>query len=128
MKQPFHTAIFTLSSHHPYIFPDKYKGRFRKTALENSESIGYADHSLRLFFESAKQQAWFKNTLFVLVADHTGISDHPFYTHVAGLASIPVLFYKADDSLKGRDSLSFSQVDILPSILNYLGAKKNAWN
>ncbi len=124
MKQPFHTAIFTLSSHHPYIFPDKYKGRFRKTALENSESIGYADHSLRLFFESAKQQAWFKNTLFVLVADHTGISDHPFYTHVAGLASIPVLFYKADDSLKGRDSLSFSQVDILPSILNYLGYEK----
>lgn len=124
MKQPFHTAIFTLSSHHPYIFPDKYKGRFRKTALENSESIGYADHSLRLFFESAKQQAWFKNTLFVLVADHTGISDHPFYTHVAGLASIPVLFYKADDSLKGRDSMSFSQVDILPSILNYLGYEK----
>jgi phosphoglycerol transferase MdoB-like AlkP superfamily enzyme len=124
MKQPFHAAIFTLSSHHPYILPDKYKGRFRKTGLENSESIGYADHSLRKFFESAKKQAWFKNTLFVLVADHTGISDHPFYTHVAGLASIPVLFYKADDSMKGRDSIAFSQVDILPSILNYLGYEK----
>lgn len=124
MQQPFHSAIFTLSSHHPYIFPEKYKGRFKKTALENSESIGYADHSLRLFFESAKKQAWFNNTLFVLVADHTGISDHPFYTHVAGLASIPILFYKGDESLKGRDSTSFSQIDILPSVLNYLGYEK----
>lgn len=121
MKEPFHTSIFTLSSHHPYFIPEKYKGRFKKTRLENSESIGYADHALRLFFESAAKQSWFRNTLFVLVADHTGISDHPFYTHVAGLASIPVLFYKGDNSLKEIDSTAFSQVDIVPSVLNYLG-------
>jgi glucan phosphoethanolaminetransferase (alkaline phosphatase superfamily) len=124
MKQPFHSAIFTLSSHHPYVVPDKYKGRFKKTDLKNSESIGYADYSLRKFFESAKKQAWYSSTLFVLVADHTGISEHPFFT-IVGLSSIPIVFFApGDTTLIGTHALPFSQIDILPSVLDYLNYNK----
>jgi len=124
LKQPFHSAIFTLSSHHPYFVPEKYKGKFKKGPLENSESIRYADYSLKQFFNAAKKEAWYNNTLFVLCADHASISEDPFYSNVAGNQSIPVLFFKPDNSLKGKYTKTFSQMDILPSAMNLLGYNK----
>ena len=120
-KQPFHTAIFTLSSHHPYKVPEKYKNKFPKGDLENSESIGYADYSLGQFFKEAKKTTWYKNTLFVLTADHGSLSENPFYGNVVGNQSIPILFFKPDNSITGIHKEVFSQMDILPSVLNLLG-------
>jgi phosphoglycerol transferase MdoB-like AlkP superfamily enzyme len=125
LKEPFHSSIFTLSSHHPYFVPDKYKGKFPKGTLENSASIAYTDLSLRKFFESAQKTPWYKNTLFVLVADHTSLSDHPFYKNIAGQQCIPIFFYSPSDSLTGEDQRSFSQIDIVPSVLDYLHYNKS---
>ncbi len=124
MKQPFHSAIFTLSAHHPYKIPEKYKGKFAKGHLEIHESIGYADHSIRSFFNEAKKQTWYANTLFVLVADHSSISDHPFFRNNIGQFAIPVLFFKPDNSLKSTYRKVFQQSDILPSVLDIIGYNK----
>lgn len=123
-KEPFHSSIFTLSSHHPYNVPEKFKGRFPKGHLENLESVGYADHSLRLFFESAKKTKWFQNTLFILSADHCCLSEHPYFKHTLGLKSIPIVFYRPDNSLKNEISATFSQIDILPTALQLIGYNK----
>lgn len=123
-KQPFHSAIFTLSSHHPYKVPEKYKNKFPKGDLENSESIGYADYSLRLFFQAAKKTDWYKNTLFVLTADHGSLSVDKFFSNVVGNQTIPILFFRPDNSMKGIHSRVFSQIDILPSVLQLLGYNK----
>lgn len=123
-KEPFHSAIFTLSSHHPFNIPKKYKNQFRKTNLENSESIGYADYSLRKFFEAVKKTTWYKNSLFVLTADHTSLNDHPFYFNRVGYYSIPILFFKPDNSMQGEHGKVFSQIDILPSVMNAIGYNK----
>ena len=123
-KQPFHSAIFTLSSHHPFFIPEKFKGKFPKTSLENSESIAYADYALREFFKSAQKADWYKNTLFVLTADHSSLSEHPFYRSTIGNLAIPILFFKPDNSLTGQNSQVFSQIDILPSSLYLLGYQK----
>lgn len=123
-KQPFHSAIFTLSSHHPYKIPEKYKGKFPKGDLENSESIAYADYALRQFFAAAKKTKWYNNTLFVLTADHGSLSEHPFYSNVVGNQSVPVLFFRPDNSLKAIYPRVFSQMDILPSTLQLLGYNK----
>jgi len=124
LKQPFHSAIFTLSSHHPYFVPEKYRGKFKKGPLENSQSIRYADYSLKQFFNAAKKEAWYNNTLFIICADHASISEHPFYSNVVGNQSIPVLFFKPDNSLKGKNNKAFSQMDILPSAMSLLGYNK----
>lgn len=124
LPEPFHTAIFTLSSHHPYFVPAKYKNKFAKGRLENSESVAYADYALRRFFETAKKTKWFKNTLFVLSADHASISSDPFYSNVVGNQSIPILFYKPDNSLIGEYPKNFSQIDILPSVMQQIGYNK----
>jgi phosphoglycerol transferase MdoB-like AlkP superfamily enzyme len=124
LKQPFHCGIFTLSSHHPYNIPAKYKNKFQKGPLENSESVRYADYALRQFFVTAKKQNWYDNTLFILSADHASISEHYFYSNVVGSQCIPILFFKGDNSLKAKNNRVFSQMDILPSALNLLGYNK----
>jgi arylsulfatase A-like enzyme len=123
-KQPFLSSVFTLSSHHPYFIPQKYRNRFKKRELENAESIQYADHALKQFFNEAQKTEWYKNTLFVLTADHAGISSHPFYSHFVGNLSIPILFYEPGSNLKGTYKNVFSQIDILPSTMALLGYNK----
>ncbi len=122
MQQPFLTAVFTLSSHHPYMIPEKYQGRFPKGDLENLESIGYADYALGEFFKTASKMPWFKNTLFVLTADHTSLAHTGYYQTNVGKYAVPLVFYAPGDKrIKGVSNLTCQQADILPSVLDYLG-------
>lgn len=123
-KEPFHSAIFTLSSHHPYQIPEKYKGKFPTSQLPNTESVAYADYALKLFFEKARKSSWYENSIFVLCADHTSLSDHPFYKNIVGQQAIPIVIYSPDESIKGEDARSIAQCDILPSVMNLLSYNK----
>ncbi|MDP2388395.1 MAG: sulfatase-like hydrolase/transferase [Bacteroidota bacterium] len=120
MKEPFLSAIFSLSSHHPFEVPEKYKGKFKEGKYPINKCISYTDYSLKLFFESAKKNKWFSNTLFVLVADHTGPSADLFFANQAGNYKIPILFYQQNSHLKAMDSTVIQQADIMPGILSYL--------
>lgn len=124
-KEPFVSSVFTLSSHHPYVVPEEYRDKFPKGKIPIHQCVGYADHALKLFFETAKKEEWFKNTLFVITADHTNANDHAEYQTAQGLFSVPIVFYRPDGELKGLDSEHIaSQIDIMPTILNYLGYDK----
>lgn len=124
-SSPFLAAIFTLSSHHPFKVPKKYANKFPKTSLEIIESIGYTDYALSKFFESAKKMPWYNNTLFVLTADHTSISEDNFYNNDVGHHQIPVMFFCPSDSiLKGLSNKLIQQIDIMPSVLDYVGYNK----
>ncbi len=118
---PFHASLFSLSSHHPYLIPEKYKNKFPKGTLEIHESIGYADYALRTFFNKAQKQKWFKNTLFILCADHCSLSNHPFYTNNIGQFTIPIAFYMPDKIAPYNYQHVFQQTDIMPSILDFIG-------
>lgn len=118
--QPFMSAVFTLSSHHPYQVPEKYKDRFPEGSLPIHKCVAYADHCLQQFFASAKKQAWFNNTLFVITADHTGVSEDPFYANSCGNYEIPLFFYLPDNSLKGADDHCAQQLDVMPTVLGML--------
>ncbi len=120
-KQPFFTTIFTLSSHPPFKIPKKHTGRFPKGALKIQESVGYADYALRTFFEKAKKQDWYKNTLFVLCADHCSSEGNGFYKTTLGKFTIPLVFFDpSNKKLKGVSEKNFQQIDIFPAILEYL--------
>lgn len=119
-KQPFLSCFFSLSSHHPYMLPVKYKNYFSKGTLDIHSSIMYSDYSLRKFFETASRMPWFKNTLFVITADHTSLSEYPQYQTSIGSYRIPILFYKYESDLKGKSREVVQQADILPSVLDYL--------
>lgn len=119
-KQPFFATLFTLTSHHPYPVPERYKARFKEGKLPIEKSIAYSDYALSQFFAAAKTMPWYKNTLFVLVADHTGITVDPFYQGKVGNNAVPILYFMAGSNLKGIDSTTTQQIDIQPSILDYI--------
>ena len=69
-RTPFLSAMFTLSSHEPFEVPMEtvYQGKDEISLFKNA--VHYSDRSLKGFFAEAQRQSWYKNTLFVLVADH----------------------------------------------------------
>jgi phosphoglycerol transferase MdoB-like AlkP superfamily enzyme len=119
-KEPFHAAIFTLSSHHPFSVPQKYKGKFPKGEYEILESIGYADYALKQFFINAKQTNWYANTIFILTADHTSISSHPYYKNSVGNYAIPLAIFNPNKIENNKIYTISQQTDILPTALKEL--------
>jgi phosphoglycerol transferase MdoB-like AlkP superfamily enzyme len=123
--QPFFSTIFTLTSHHPFNIPEKYKDKFREGPMEIHKTIRYSDFSLKKFFESAQKMPWFKNTLFILAADHTGYSQNDFFKNRLGNYTIPMIYYMPVSGLKGMDSTFTQQIDIMPTVLDYLNYPKS---
>ena len=68
---------------------------------------------------------WYKNTLFVLSADHTGITDDAYYINRIGNYSIPIIYYLPNSDLKKFDSTTTQHIDIMPSVLDYLNYPDN---
>lgn len=124
-KEPFFSTIFTLTSHHPYPIPEKYKGKFPKGNLRIHETIGYTDFALRQFFNSIKNTNWYNNTLFIFVADHTAQAEKKKYNNNLGMYSIPIIFYHpGDNTFKGKSNIIAEQIDIFPTIMDYLNYNK----
>lgn len=121
-KQPFVSAVFTASSHHPYTIPDEYKDVYPEEGIVIHKCIRYTDNALRRFFDTAKRQPWYKNTLFVITSDHTNLSDHDYYqTDLGGFCSPIMFFDPSGDIAPGmRDGIA-QQTDIMPTVLGYLG-------
>lgn len=125
-KQPFFSTIFSVSSHHPFKLPEQYKDKFPKGPLPVMECISYTDVALRKFFEKASRTDWFKNTIFVISADHATVSYHPEYKNEWGDVAIPIVLYSpGDSSFHGVDSTGLiQQTDVFPSLLSYLNYDK----
>lgn len=119
-REPFLGCIFSLSSHHPFTIPEKYGSLFNEGKLKIHKSIQYTDFSLKRFFEAASKSQWFKNTLFIITADHTSTTTLPFYNSTSGIYSIPLLFYSPGRINPGTDHRTTQQTDILPSALHLL--------
>lgn len=126
MQQPFITSVFTASSHTPYNLPERYKGHFPVGEDKLQECVAYSDNALRLFFEKAKAQEWYNNTLFVITPDHASGFYDSFYNTTLGIFSVPIIFFSPKlTTLKGYDEETIAeQIDIMPTVLGLLGYDK----
>ena len=125
MKEPFFSSIFSCSSHHPYKIPKEFNNKFKKGKHPMHECVQYTDHSLKLFFNKIKHEPWFKNTLFVITADHTNISFEKKYRSPIGIFRVPIIFYDPSNiNLNQKSKKIIQQIDIMPSILSYLDYNK----
>ena len=118
--EPFFASIFSLSAHHPYTIPEEFNGKFPIGKGEIQQSMAYSDYALKNFFDKAKSSKWFDNTLFIITADHTSEITDTAYSNPGGKYAIPLLFYFPKDSLYGEFSETSQQIDIMPSVLDYL--------
>ncbi|MBQ7156414.1 MAG: sulfatase-like hydrolase/transferase [Bacteroidaceae bacterium] len=125
MKEPFITTIFTVTSHHPFQIPEKYKRVYTEGKMPIYKTIRYTDMALRKFFEYAKTQTWYSNTLFVLTGDHTNQSAVAEYQTDLGTYRVPIVFYHPSDSTfqsVHRGGIA-QHIDIMPTVLGYTGCK-----
>lgn len=121
-KEPFYTNFFSVSSHHPYNLPEDFKGKFKEGDLPIYKCIEYTDYSLKKFFESASKMPWYKNTIFVITADHASAQIRlPQYNSAWGYFSIPIFFFQpAANARHGFNSEIMQQIDIMPTVLGAL--------
>lgn len=123
-KGPFFSTIFTVSSHEPYIVPKKYENKFPKGDLPIHQCVGYTDMAFEKFFEAAKKEPWFENTIFIITADHCNQTFYPEYKKVVNRSAIPLLIYYPKKNLVGKRTDIVQHIDIYPTILDMIGYNK----
>lgn len=115
--RPFLATILTISNHPPYVIPPYFKP---KSKDPETQIVEYADWSISNFIHKAYRRPWFKNTIFVILADHgkrVGSSEaelQPSYNHIPLIifgAGVPTFLYKG----------LATQVDIMPTLFGLMG-------
>lgn len=119
--QPFFHHWMTVSNHRPFTYPE---GRIDipGTAKSRDGGVKYTDYSIRKFFQMAKKQPWYKNTVFVVVADHCASS--------AGKTELPMDKYRipgfifSDGFIEPQKfNKTMSQIDVMPTLIGLLNFK-----
>ena len=122
MKEPFMTAVFTASSHHPFAIPEQYRDTFPEEGIAMHKCIRYLDHSLRRFFESVSQEPWYERTLFVITGDHTNQTDQAYYQTDLGYFGSPFILFDPSGTVvrpQRRHAIA-QQIDVMPTVLSAL--------
>lgn len=117
--KPFFSLIFTSSNHAPFEFPDGRVELFEQPKNTANNAVKYADWAMGKFFEKAKQSSYWKDTVFLIVADHDN--------RVYGNNLIPVEKFQIPGLILGADippsriSTLSSQIDLAPTLLSLMG-------
>lgn len=115
--RPMFAHVMTTSNHRPYTYPE---GRIDIPSHTGRDGgVKYTDWAIGDFIDRAKQKPWFKDTLFVIVADHcassAGKTDLP-----ADRYHIPAIFYAPAHIQPQEFNRLASQIDIPPTVLGQL--------
>lgn len=127
-KQPFFSALFTLSSHAPYDQPMEQVLDWGENEQPYINSAYYTDRSLGNYFREAREQPWFKNTLFIIMADHSHNSYRNWSFTTPAYHKIPLLFYGdvIKDEFRGKQISRLSnQSDLAATLMNQMGLSAN---
>ena len=125
MPEPFFAALFTLSSHHPFVVPEQYAATLPDGYTKIHKGVAYDDQAFRLFFERFGSEEWFRRTVFVFVADHVSSEKfadetrtYPGNMHIIGF------IYTPDGALRGEVREVTQQLDIMPTVLGLTGNRE----
>ena len=123
-KEPFFSGLFTLSSHSPYDQPMENVFDWGGNENDYINSAYYTDRCLGNYINEATKQPWFKNTLFIIVADHSHNSYRNWSFTTPAYHKIPMLFYGEviKEEFRGLKVNRLSnQMDLATTLLKQLG-------
>ncbi len=123
LPQPFMSTLFTISSHSPFDFPAEHKLSFNSKEDKYVNSVAYTDKCLGDFMENVKNEDWYANTLFVIVADHSHNSPIKRRFAQKEKFKIPMLWFGEvlNQNYKGKEWITLSShLDIAPTILSQM--------
>lgn len=115
--KPFFLQLMTTSNHRPYTYPD---GRIDLPSGDGrAGAVKYTDYAIGQLLKQMKEKPWFKDTLLVLVADHTAGSAGKEDLPVANY-HIPLFMYAPEHIQPGEFTEVASQIDLAPTLLGLL--------
>jgi phosphoglycerol transferase MdoB-like AlkP superfamily enzyme len=117
--RPFFALLLSSSNHEPFEIPDGRIEPYNSPLHTRENAIKYADHAIGRFFELARREAYFADTVFVVVADHDA--------RVKGAPLVPVERFRVPALVIGPgvpvgpyDRVA-SQIDLVPTLLGLMG-------
>ncbi|NDV67995.1 LTA synthase family protein [Dysgonomonas sp. 25] len=118
--KPFFSLMFSSSNHEPFEFPDDRIELYEQPKNTVHNAMKYADYAIGKFFELAQKEDYYKNTIFVIVADHN--------TRTYGKNLVPINKFRIPALIIGpgvskgvRYDKLCSQIDLSPTVLDMLG-------
>ncbi len=121
--KPFFAQIMTTSNHRPYTYPS---GRIDIPSPGGRDgAVKYTDYAIGKFIKDASKKPWFKDTLFVIVADHCASAAGKTRLPVTGY-HIPLIFYAPGLLKPAVFTPVVSQIDIAPTLMEVLGKNGSA--
>lgn len=126
--KPFYALLQTLSNHTPYALPTPLpveKVTNRGNLNEHLTAMRYSDWALGQFFEKARKEPYFKETLFVIVGDHGFGNERQITEMDLGRFNVPMLMIAPgiQEKFGKLDHTVGTQVDIVPTIMGRLGGE-----
>ena len=117
-NKPFFNHIMTVSNHRPFTYPNG-KIDISGDAKSREGGVKYTDYAMKQFFTMAKKQPWFKNTVFVVLADHCASSSGKTELPVDKYR-IPAMIYAPEFVQPTHYNNMMSQIDIMPTLFGLL--------
>ncbi len=139
VQKPFYSFLITLSNHHPYQLPEKYKSLKLKEEHEDTifgkylESVRYTDEAIEMFIGELKNAGLYENSIIVIYGDHHGIivkdkEGNKLVSEFLGrqydfdeMMKIPLIFHIPGGYVQEKSSIVGGQIDFLPTLLNLMG-------
>lgn len=118
---PFFAAMLTGSNHKPHVIPPELRDKFNAQDMEEN-IVRYSDWALGYLIENAKNKIWFKDTLFVVLADHGHSVGSTPMDQILSYHHMPLIFWSP--TLVGthkKIDTPVSQIDVLPTIAGLVG-------
>ncbi|TKC59974.1 LTA synthase family protein [Pedobacter hiemivivus] len=116
-KKNFFAHVMTVSNHRPYTYPE---GRIDIPSHTGREgAVKYTDYAIGRFIKEASVKPWFKNTIFIIVADHCASSAGEVELPV-NKYHIPMIIYSPGNIAPGNFDKLTAQIDIPPTLLGLL--------
>lgn len=117
--KPFFTLAFSSSNHAPFEFPDGRIELYEQPKATDNNAVKYADYAIGEFFKKAKQSPYWKDTVFLIVADHD--------IRVRGDSLVPIEHFHIPALILGADITPIhytgiaSQMDLPVTVLSLMG-------
>ncbi|WP_373098982.1 MULTISPECIES: LTA synthase family protein [Pasteurellaceae] len=121
--KPFFSLVFTSSNHDPFEFPEGKIELYEQPQATRNNAAKYADYALGYFFKLAKQADYWKDTVFLIIADHD--------SRVYGNSLVPISHFHIPALILGdgieakRDPRLVSQIDMPTTLLSLIGISGN---